>query len=218
MIQGYCFLLAALGFAEIDYTFPPKHPRCPFHNSPYLTPFDGLRAVRLTKEGSYALGFDEAIELEKPEDPRTRIVLNPNCLNAICHEVDPVTELSLLDFMEKISPGHYRMTRTSFLGNSKTKTDAGDRLKSFRQSIAATLPPLWESFFQETVQTCVALKPVHGYRIFELENDPELRKRFVTDPVLRENCLKSEGFKVIIQNSKVAVVQKHLKKLGYILQ
>jgi len=218
LIQGFCFLLAAIGFAEIAYRAPSKHPRCPSHNSDFLTPFDGLNAVRLTPEGSYALGFDETIELKKPEDPRTRIVLNPNCLNAICHEVDPVTELSLLDFMEKISPGHYRMTRTSFLGDSKNKSDAQKRLAGFHLSISEELPALWKTFLEETVRTCVALKPIKGFRLFELDNDPEFRNRFISDPFLRTHCLKAEGFKLLIENSKVAAVQKHLKKLGYILQ
>jgi hypothetical protein len=219
LIRGFAFLLASLGFAEIAYTLPPVHqgdwkPR----TNPYLTPFDGLQAIRITPEGAYAFGFDQEIQLASVDDARSRITLNPNCLNAICHDVDPVTELSLLQFMEKISPGHYRMTRNSFLNGCRNKSDATSRLAAFKDTVGDTIPPLWETFLQETISTCMGLKQISGYRIYQLEQDPELRGLFASDPTLRTHCIRAEGFKVLIKNETLPIVQKYLKTLGYLLQ
>jgi hypothetical protein len=217
LIRGITFLLATLGFAEIAYHLPPEYKgACKPRSTPWLTPFDGIHAIRITPEGAYAFGHDQEIQLQAPEDPRSRITLNPNCLNAICHDIDPVTELSLLQFMEKISPGHYRLTRDSLLRGCSTRKEATTRFETFKDTIGSELPPLWQSFCEHTVATCVALKQVQGYRVYQLEKHPELRQLFATDPFLRIHCIRAEGFKILIENKAVADVQKHLRTLGYL--
>ncbi|NBD38460.1 MAG: hypothetical protein GVY10_07825, partial [Verrucomicrobia bacterium] len=53
MLFGTSFLLAALGMAEIYYTAPPVHEEYYAKGETFISPFDGLIALRLTPLGSF---------------------------------------------------------------------------------------------------------------------------------------------------------------------
>jgi len=218
LIQGTAFLLAALGLAEIAYTLPPAHPRWKRPSEDFLTPFDGLYAIRLTPAGAYAFGLRKEVELKGSTRERAEIILTPQRLTATCRHIDPITEMSLLEYMEKVSDGCYRMTRQSLMRGCCTKGDVEKRVATFRQHITVELPPFWEAFFESTVQSAVALSAKIHYKVYELAESPELRRLFMRDPVLCGKTLKVEGMRVAIKKGDETAVQKRLNALGYLMR
>lgn len=218
LLQGTAFLLSALGLAEIAYTLPPEHAMWKRPKEQFLTPFDGLYAIRLTRLGAYAFGLCDEVELKTIARQRVEILLNPQRLTAICRHVDPVTEMSLLEFMEKISDGCYRMTRQSLLRGCRNSNDAKDRIEQFKQQITETLPELWENFLEKTARTATALRAKPRYKVYELSDNPELRRLFMSDTLLREKALKVEGMRVAVEKADQPAVAKRLGILGYLMQ
>ena len=218
LIQGTAVLLAALGLAEIAYTLPPEHSEWRRPSEIFLTPYDGVRAVRLTQAGAYALGLRDEIKLKSADRARAEIILNPQRLTATCRHIDPITEMSLLEYMEKISDGCYRMTRQSLMRSCSSKSDVETRVAGFRRHIAKELPPFWDEFFESTVQTVIALKTQTHYKIYELADSPELRRLFMTDSILREKTLKVEGMRIAIHKQEQDAVERRLSSLGYLVQ
>lgn len=218
LIQGTAFLLAALGLAEIAYTLPPENAQWKSPSEQFLTPYDGLYAMRLTPAGAYALGLTDEIELKTSNHARAEIILNPQRLTATCRHIDPITEMSLLEYMEKVSDGCYRMTRQSLLRGCSVQKDVEQRVANFRKHIAQELPPFWKTFFESVAQTAVALKAKSSYKLYELANTPELRRLFMTDPVLREKTLKVEGVCVAIKKIDEPAISRRLTTLGYLMR
>ena len=218
LLHGTAFLLAALGLAEIAYSLPPEHAMWKRPNEQFLTPFDGLYAIRLTGLGAYALGLSDEVELKTVARQRAEILLNPQRLTAICRHVDPVTEMSLLEFLEKISDGCYRMTRQSLLRGCRNSNDAKDRIEQFKQQVTDQVPELWKNFFEETARTATALQEKPQYKVYELADNPELRRLFMSDTILREKALKVEGMRVAVEKKDQSAVAKRLGILGYLMQ
>ncbi|VGO22557.1 hypothetical protein [Pontiella sulfatireligans] len=217
MVQGSAFLLAALGLAEIAYALP-RHPGWQRKSEVFLTPYDGLAAVRLTPLGAYALGQTDEVELKASQRQRAEILLNPQRLTAICRHIDPITEMSLLEFMEKISDGCYRMTRQTLMRGCSSGGDVQKRIEKFKAQIVRNLPEFWEQFLEDTKKSAVALTPKTRYTVYELADNPELRRLFLSDAVLREKALKVEGTRVAIEKADAASIARRLAALGYLMR
>jgi len=218
LVRGVAFMLAAMGFAEIRYNLPDEVGPWLRNGRDYLTPFDGLSAIRLTPLGAYAFGKTDELEIDTSARDRVRIVLNEHRLTLTCREPDRMMELLLGDYMEKISDGCYRMTRQSLLHGCKKATDVAERIEHFKNRIPAEIPPYWQKFFDDVVADCVALKRKPGYVVYRISDTPELRRLFLSDPVLREKSIKTSGPGVAIKKGDLPAVSRRLASLGYLME
>jgi len=217
LLQGTAFLLAALGLAEIAYTVPKN--ACYKHKGDdFLVPWDGLVAMRLTPLGAYAFKQTDEVKLKASQRKRAEVFLNPNRLTVTSRNIDPVTELSLLEFMEKLSDGCYRMTRKSFLRGCITDTQVQPRIELFKANISAAPPEVWQTFLDDLSQGVVALRCKSDYKVYNLTNSPGLRQLFSADPLLKEKTLKVEGLKVAVSEKELSAVTRRLAELGYLVQ
>ncbi len=175
-------------------------------------------AVRLTPLGLYAFGKTEHLGIDTSARERIRVVLNKHRLTLTCRDPDRMMVLLLNDFMEKISDAYYRMTRQSLLRGCKKASDVASRIEHFEKHISADIPPIWQNFFDDVAGTCVALQKRPGYVFYMLSDTPELRRLFLSDPVLREKSAKTAGPGVAIKKNDVPLVSRRLAALGYLIQ
>lgn len=218
LVQSVLFLLAAIGMVEVAYEVPRQHPHWQRPSEKFLTPFDGLYAARLTPLGSYALGLTDEVTFEARARKKAELILNPARLTATCRNIDPVTEMTLLEFMEKVSPGCYRMTRKQMIKNCASESDIQLRVEQFAAFLPVELPPLWQTFLNELADSALALHKECSYEVYQLTNTPELRRLFSEDPVLREKTLKVEGYRVAIRVADQPTVARRLKSLGFMMR
>lgn len=218
LIHGMAFLLAALGFAEIRYNHPATEPEWERPIEKFLSPFGGLIAIRLTPIGAYAFGKSDQLEIDESARKRVHIVLNEQRLTLTCRDLDQTTELLIHDFTEKISDGCYRMTRKSLIRGCKTAADVTKRIERFKTRIPAEIPSLWDRFFAETTNNCVALRKRSRYLFYDLSDTPELRRHFLSDPLLRGKTVKTAGPGVAIKVKDLPAVSRHLAALGYLIE
>jgi hypothetical protein len=205
LLRGYAFLLAALGMAEIAYSdFNERDP----------SPFAGLDAVRLTPLGEFVLGKRQTLEIEVEAKPKCQILLDSNRLLASCTNLDPLTEMALKQFMERITHDRYRMTHKSLLGGCASRKALEERIALFRRVIAVDPPAIWEQFFTKTLNRIAPLQKEGDLVVFKLDTDDEIRRLFSTDPVLRKHCLKVEGYRIAIRQQDIRAVARHLEQLG----
>jgi len=215
LLKGYAFLLAAFGMAEIAYDLP-KSPtyRCP--KKPYLTPFDGLRYVRLTPWGEFVLGQRKAYEIGGAPATRSVVVLDEDRLLATCRNPDALTELALGRFLERLVPGRYGLTPKSLLGGCTSRADVEERIRLFRRVVSDRPPAIWEAFFAKTLARIAPLKPESDYLVLKLDADEELRRHLATDPILRELALKVEGLRIAVRRGDLKKLTKRLEQFGYL--
>lgn len=215
LLKGYAFFLAALGMAEIAYEIP-SHPHYTRPERDFLTPFDGLRGIRLTPLGAFALGRKKTYETESDGIVHAKVILDSSRLLATSPNMDPLTELAIKQFMETLAPGRYRMTHKSLLGGCSSRKELEERIRLFRRVIAERPPPLWERFFEESLNQIAPLTLDANRLVLQINGDSHLRHLFTSDPLLRKRCLKVEGLRVAIDEKHLKAVAKRLEKFGYL--
>jgi hypothetical protein len=217
LLKGCLFLMATFGLAEISYT-EPINKNYNVKSEKFLTPYDGLKAFRLTSLGAFAFGLTDKLDINISESKTTEIILNSERLTAICRNVDPITEKSLLEFMEKVSAECYRMTKQSFLKKCSTSAEVKRHVSKFYSVICANPPVFWIQFLESTQKNLVAMRLKSEYVVFELLDTPEIRHLFLSDPVLRTKSIKVEGVRIAIKKTDLKTVSRRLNKFGYLTE
>lgn len=217
LIDGMAFLLSAFGFVELAYQLP-RNETYSTKKAPYLTPYDGALAVRLTELGAYIYGQTDTLALELSDRKVARVQLHPERLCASCQNLDPITELALKDYMEQVGHNFYKMTRASMLKNCKNPHDVRKRVAEFRKRIPAECPPNWETFLEGLKEEGNVLRENPSLCVFTLEDQPDLQRHFLQDPILRRLALRVEGHRVAINYNDLSTVRSHLRKLGYLVE
>ena len=215
LLKGYAFLLAAFGLAEIDFA-APTHPTYQRINKDYLTPYDGLRFVRLTPLGEFVHGQREHYDVEAGAPTRSPILLGEVRLLATCWNPDKLTELALAQFMEVLAPGRYRMTPKSLLGGCCCREDIEERIRLFRRVVAAAPPAIWEELFERTLARVSPLNLEPDYVVLKVSADEEIRRLIASDPVLRGIVLKVEGLRIAVRRDDLKKLAKRLEQFGYL--
>lgn len=215
LLQGFAFLMAAFGLAEIAYANPAQE-ETHLKGRPYLTPFSGLAAVRLTSLGEYVLGKRATVALAE-QPARAAIALDERRLLATCAHIDPLSAMSLGKFMEKLAEGVYHMTHASLLGGCTSGHDIEERIKLFRRVVCAQPPPVWEQFFETTLARISPLRLESDRVVLGMRDSAELRHLFATDAFLRAHVLKVEGLRIAVHRGDLHKVVKRLEHFGYLI-
>ena len=215
LLKGFAFLLAAFGAAEIAYD-PPAHPTYARPGKNRLTPFDGLRFVRLTPLGEFVFGRQDHFDLPACPTARSPVILDETRLLATCRNADKLTELALKQLMEPLAAGRYRMTPKSFLAGCATRGDLEERVRLFRRAVSIAPPAIWEQFFEQTLARSAPLVSEPDYLVLKVGADEEIRRLFTSDPVLKEIVLKVEGLRIAVRQSDLKKLAKRLEEFGYL--
>jgi len=215
MICGMAFFLAALGFLDVCYDRPYGHSKWRIDGKHYLTPFDGLEAVRLAPAGAFAFGLRNDLPLTVREQPKCEVRLHPERLLARATLLDPLTEKVLCEFMHELEPGFYRLDRKRFLAGCSGPKKIRERVEDFKRRLPAELPPFWENFLDGLTLEGLSLRSELNYTVYSLGDSAELAHLFSTDPELRGSCLRVEGRRVAIPDADFPNVRKRLLKAGF---
>jgi len=218
LLRGTAFLLAALGILEINYTEPPAHHAWFVTNHKYVSIWDGLRALRLTPTGAFCFGKAAAPEVDLPGKRDSGIRFNGPRLLAFSKTDDPVTRDALEDFMDRLGPGVYRFSAPKLFKGCFEKTHLAARIEAFRTRIDMPLPPEWEAALAALTGAPAPLVRESGYSVYTLADDPRVRELFAKDPMLRQLCLRVEGWRVAIRADDIKRVREHLRSLGIFLE
>jgi hypothetical protein len=217
LLDGLCFFFAAFGILEIALDLP-RNETFAYRSKDWLTPFEGVRAVRLTPIGAYLFGRTSELELEVAKVQRTILHFHPERLHLRVENPDPVTQPTLDEHLERLGPNHYQLTRASIIGDATTVKDIQARVRRFNTQLGSELPENWKSFTAALESEPAALEKQNKVRVFKLSDAPGLRKAFTFDPTLRELCARAENWQIIVEEAKVAQLKKRLQALGFICE
>ena len=209
-IKAYLSMLATIGIVELVYDDSPKSMTHSF--------FDGMKYVRLTELGKYAMDITKKYERKKGENIQY-FELDSESL-VITSLVDNNPYVNILDGLAtRISANMFRVSRASFLADCEKKSDVEYNIELFRRYVCDKPSANWETFFSTMLAQCTPLKgPNTKYSLLQLPaQNKELQRIFATDPDLREYILKAEKYIVLVKTDKKDKVKAILKKYGYII-
>ncbi|GEM_PF-1288529 len=215
-LKGFMFLMAAFGVVDIAYNHP-QNTEIQKKDLNYLSVFDGLQYIRLTRLGAYLLGLsdDYAITIQKEN---ARIELDEKRLLIHLDGPDRIKEMILRQFAEKISENSFKVTFDSFLKDCKTQDNIEDKILLFRRHVFKTPPVIWENFLDDVLVKVEPLIPKPDMYVFQLKEQAELIALMAQDEVLQKHIMKAEDYHVLIPARHLNTVKKRLEKFGFFIQ
>lgn len=217
LLRGHLTLMALLGVVDLAYERP--------HNDvvqnashDFLTPFDGVRAVRLTPLGAYLTGRTKSYTAPSAEAPsEAEVRLDDTYLLFTLSAEDKIKEMIADNLAERLGPRRYRLSYATFLKGCTTRTDVDDQVRRFHRHLAADVPPHFEAFFRDVRHKVDPLTPLPRMLVFKLDGGQELVRHLATDPVLQRYVRKAEGLHILVEEPHWSRVKDRLQALGYLV-
>jgi len=212
-IKTFFMLFATLGILDVAYTNPvssgERH-----YGKEYLSPVDGVFAVRMTALGEwYFLDGDDScfknLEAGKivPDEKRLLLQLQGE---------DIVLRAALEQTTTPVGSGFYSVDSGSFLKDCKSESAVMYKINAFKALLPDELPEVWKHFFEKTQARLNPLKVVdEQYVIMRVEDSPELKKQLLLNPVLRKMIILAEGGLILVPQKKIRTLKNKLADLGF---
>ncbi len=217
LLRGHFALMALLGVVDLAYE-RPRNDVVQNASYDFLTPFDGVRAVRLTPLGAYLTGRAKSYVAPSAEAPsEAEVHLDDTYLVFTLSAEDKIKEMIADNLAERLGPRRYRLSYAAFLKGCTTRADVDDQVRRFHRHLAADVPSHFEAFFRDVRHKVDPLTPVPRMLIFKLDGGPELVRHLATDPVLQRYIRKAEGPHILVEEPHWSRVKNRLQTLGYLV-
>ncbi len=216
LLKAFFFFMAACGVVEIEYN-EPVNDLFQDINCDYLTPFDGLRYIRLTRLGAYVIGRDKSYKASAATREKVTYTLDNTRLLLTMEGEDPIASLTLEKMLDPVGAGRYRMSFASLFRDCLHKKDVQARIAMFRKSICRKPPPVWQDFFKKAVARVDPLSTDSAFKVFKVEQNEELLRILSSAPEIRPLVLKVEGLRIAVKTEDLTKLTGRLKKYGFLL-
>ncbi len=213
-IKSVLFLLSTLGVLEIQYIIPCGKKSLYLRHG-YLSKYDGIQAIKLTKLGEYI--FDKTSHYEFHIEEEGSVFLEEDRLLVGIIGEAPVRALFLEEIGIKISPNKYKITPESFLRKINNKKLLEEKIEEFRSKISKTPGGIWEDLFLELLSRMSSITVLNNYSTLKLKEDKNLISFITKDEKVSKMILKAENYHIIIENNKLKEFEEILNENGYFL-
>jgi len=214
-IKSFMFLCAGMGILDIAYD-SPKNEVFQEKNNPYLSVFDSLKYVKLTKLGAYLLGLSKDYDV-KFEMREANVTLDDQRLIINLDEKDNIKSLVLDKIADRITDTCFAVNYNSFLKSCTSKEDIRQKIRLFRENISSAPPQIWKDFINEIMNKINPMTAENSMKVYKLKPNNELISLIAKDEVLKKYILKAEDFHIIINLKNLGQVKARLEEFGYLI-
>ena len=212
-VKSILFILGSFGLFTLYYDNPKGNDSLYLKNN-YLSKYDGLKYIQLTKLGEYVFGKINDYSF-KVEEENVEVVYDSDLLIITILGSAPIMSMFLEKVAVKIGENKYKMDKGRFLKGIETIHELEEKIKEFKNKFYKNLPTAWENFFDELKTNTNFLTEESHIKVFKVKQDKEFFKVLATDIQLKEYILKAEGFYILIKEENIHKVKKILAKYGY---
>jgi len=217
LLKTHLFLLASLGVVEAAYDLP-KSARFRLPGADFLTPYDGLGAVRLTDWGKALLDRGPAAAFSGMDPKPKMAVLEENALIIAVETKDGDLPAFLAQIARPISPRRFKVDFDSFLKGLDSDAAVQARIQLFLQRLGGKLPAHWQAFFAEARRRIGEIEPEPEWLVFRTRRDPVLLAFLQAEPALRGRVVRAEGGKILIRKQDLGHIKQILLRRGFLIQ
>ena len=217
-LKASLFYLGALGLLELKYDDPISPYDVSAKDKPYLSPWDSLKYVKLTKLGKYVFGFSDAYEYEKKETERKNVKFDEYKPIITVDKQDTITQAKLEQFTEKQDEGRYVLSHAKIFKDCKTKKALEVKIDGFYTQIEANPPQVFKDFFDEIKTNAGMLKRNLNHIVIELNDNKKLLNLFMKNKKLQELIIKAQGYRVLVSKENLPKLTKIVKDNGFFIE
>ncbi len=208
-IAGFLRLLCASGIIElaVDTRIAPTDS------------LQGIRYLRFTPLGRYALGLDKSYTpatMEKEDDAVD--IDDDNMIVTLLGENSPY-EPFLAKIGHKIGGHRFRITAQSIIRGSKNREEALLNITNFRKTICPEPKGVWKKMLDEaTLRTECQIQDQTRYILVELNASiPGLIEFITGNSEISKNCFKAEGARLLVRSDFYDRLSNLCRAAGYMI-
>lgn len=205
-LKGHLAMLAAYGIVDIATEPEGEHT------------MDGDFYYRITPIGEYALGMtDKLVALDGDDSPYFAVDSEHRIIRNLRH-ANPMLSF-LKEMAVETAENVYEITPESFMRPCSDKADMKSRIKRFSTHILGEHAGEWKDFFKSLDARVERVRLSTQNFFYLLDIDPTATKvlEFIdTDPQIRANTLKVEGYRLLIAPEFYNTLLNRLRDIGYI--
>lgn len=208
-IAGYLRLLCATGIIElaVDTRMARQEP------------LQGIRYLRFTPLGRYALGLDKSYTPATIENEDDAVDIDDdNMIVTLLGENSPY-EPFLAKIGHKIGGHRFRITAQSIIRGSKNADEAMLNINNFRKTICPEPQGVWKEMLDEaTLRTECQIQDHTRYILVELNASiPGLIEFIIGNSEISKNCFKAEGARLLVRSDFYDRLSNLCRAAGYML-
>ncbi len=215
-LQINLFVFAALGL--IDIRFDPAREGVHLPDQiRFYTLFDGIKYIRLTPLGAYALGITKAYEQLGSHEIATELLLDENRLLVSISKPDARMEMILGQIGERIGRLRFKVDYQSTLKDCDSEDELAAKIKRFLTLVTNEIPGNWQQFIADVQQKGNSLKQDDDMIIIRIEpTNRQLVDLFTSDDELRKIVLLAEDYRILIRKRDITQFQQRMQIFGYL--
>ena len=191
LFKAYCYIFAALGLLEIVQTAPPlvrynKEKRYP------ISPYDSLRAIRITELGRWCLGLtgERPPKLSHEYDA----IADRELFLVTVHGSSLERQVYLDKIGRRLGESRWRISPASFISGCINKRQIAERVERFKMLIDSNPAPHWEQLFQKVIERAGLFdKNRSDMLVYDLPGNREIAEELIRDPELKHIARRVEG-------------------------
>ena len=210
-----------LGLLDLDYVHP-SGARGDFQNNwggddlKALSRYDGLRSIRLTALGRYALGLSEAYQPTASEPENQPLKVLPTLDVVATGILSAADQLVLSAYAEHTAERVWSVSATSLLGAINTRRDLQEFVTFLTQRTEHALPDSLATLISDVTRRARQLTDLGHTRVIECA-DPALATLLARDRTLRALCYPIGERHLAVPLEGELKFRTALLKLGYAL-
>jgi len=212
------FVFASIGLVDLAYDLPPDNAWAIQNALPtkYLTPYSGLKAVRLSALGAFLLGKTKEYVVQEVADENVQ--LDETTLYIFYNGKNQALRSVIQETARTAGTNLYKVDYESVLGDCSNYKQVQSKINIFQKLLSNNPPKIWKDFFENLQQKSYELKDENNmFRVFRLPQNPELINLIAREASLKKYILKAESFMVLIRRQDVVHVKKQLKNYGFLV-
>jgi len=220
VLKGVFFYMGALGLMELKYDDPiSPHKEIRAKDKPYISVWDDLKYVKLTKLGEYVFGFRKAYtpkEIVVKKDDRVKFDEFKPMITV--DKSNSIMVAKLEPFTEKIDANRYMLTHNKLFRECKHLKDLKLKIEGFYSKIEKNPPKVFIEFFDEAIANANLMKRNLKQVVIELESNKKLLNLFMRNKKLQELLIKAEGYRIIVFKEDIPKVTRIVKENGFFVE
>jgi len=220
ILKGIFFYMGALGLMELKYDDPvTPYEKIKAEKRPYISVWDSLKYVKLTKLGEYIFGFIKSYTPKEIVVKKVSKVKFDEFQPIITvDKTDTILIAKLEPFTEKLDNNRYKLSHSKLFRDCKHLKALKLKIDSFYSKIEKNPPKVFIDFFNETIENSNLMKRNLKQVVIELESNKKLLNLFMTNRKLQELLIKAEGYRIIVFKEDISKISKIVKDNGFFIE
>ena len=208
LFKAYCYIFAVLGILEIIQVMPAPAKITKKKQLP-LSPYDSLKAIRITPLGRWCLGLTKS---QPPKPLQEYQAIADRELFLVTVQGNSLEHKLYLDKIgQRLGENRWKISPASLINGCINKKQITDRIEKFRSLIDPNPAAHWEQLFLKVIDRINLFeKPRSDMLIYDLPENPEIAEELLRNPEFKKIIKRMEG-------KMLAIAAKDQKKFFALL-